>query len=66
MAYCVVPGGSILIIGSAAGVAAMSVEKIEFVWYMMRFSLMAIGGYLAGAEVCIAQYQLFGLAPSIR
>lgn len=55
LAYCAGTGGSILIIGSAAGVAAMSIEKIEFLWYMKRFSLLAIGGYLAGAFVYIAQ-----------
>jgi len=60
MAYCAGTGGSILIIGSAAGVAAMSIEKIEFIWYMKRFSLLAIGGYVAGALVYIAQYQLIG------
>jgi Na+/H+ antiporter NhaD/arsenite permease-like protein len=60
MAYCAGTGGSILIIGSAAGVAAMSIEKIEFIWYMKRFSLLATGGYLAGALVYIAQYQLLG------
>lgn len=60
LAYCAGTGGSILIIGSAAGVAAMSIEKIEFIWYMKRFSLLAIGGYLAGALVYIMQYQLFG------
>jgi len=58
MAYCAGTGGSILIIGSAAGVAAMSIEKIEFIWYMRRFSLLAIGGYVAGALVYIAQYQV--------
>jgi Na+/H+ antiporter NhaD/arsenite permease-like protein len=60
MAYCAGTGGSILIIGSAAGVAAMSIEKIEFVWYMKRFSLLAIGGYLAGALVYVLQARLFG------
>ena len=60
LAYCAGTGGSILIIGSAAGVAAMGIEKIDFIWYMKRFSLLAIGGYLAGALVYIAQYQLVG------
>ncbi len=55
MAYCAGTGGSILIIGSAAGVAAMSIEKIEFFWYLRRFSLLALFGYLAGAAVYIAQ-----------
>jgi len=60
LAYCAGTGGSILIIGSAAGVAAMGIERIDFIWYMKRFSLLAIGGYLAGALVYIAQYQLVG------
>jgi len=60
MAYCTGTGGSILIIGSAAGVAAMSIEKIEFVWYLKRFSLLAISGYVAGALVYIAQFRLTG------
>ena len=60
LAYCAGTGGSILIIGSAAGVAAMGIEKIDFIWYMKRFSLLAIGGYLAGALVYIGQYQFFG------
>ena len=60
LAYCAGTGGSILIIGSAAGVAAMGIEKIDFIWYMKRFSLLAIGGYLAGALVYIAQHQLIG------
>ena len=55
MAYCAGTGGSILIIGSAAGVAAMSIERIEFFWYLRKFSLLALLGYLAGAAVYIAQ-----------
>jgi NhaD family Na+/H+ antiporter len=49
IAYCAGTGGSILIIGSAAGVAVMGMEKIEFFWYMKRVSLMALLGYFAGA-----------------
>lgn len=48
LAYCAGTGGSILIIGSAAGVAAMGIEKISFVWYLKRISLAAFAGYLAG------------------
>ena len=55
MAYCAGTGGSILIIGSAAGVAAMSIEKIAFFWYLRRFSLLALFGYFAGGAVYIAQ-----------
>jgi Na+/H+ antiporter NhaD/arsenite permease-like protein len=49
LAYAAGTGGSILIIGSAAGVAAMSIEKIEFFWYVRRISLLALIGYIAGA-----------------
>ena len=51
LAYCAGTGGSVLIIGSAAGVAAMGLEKIDFVWYLKRISLLALIGYLAGAAV---------------
>ena len=59
MAYCAGTGGSILIIGSAAGVAAMGLEKIQFFWYVKKISGLALVGYLAGALVYIAQQQLF-------
>lgn len=55
LAYCAGTGGSILIIGSAAGVAAMGMEKIDFIWYMKRISLLALLGYLAGAGVYYLQ-----------
>lgn len=58
MAYCAGTGGSILIIGSAAGVAAMGLEKIDFLWYMKKISGLALVGYFAGAALYIAQYQL--------
>ena len=51
LAYCAGTGGSILIIGSAAGVAAMGMEKIDFMWYARRVSLLALSGYAAGAIV---------------
>ncbi|MDM8160525.1 sodium:proton antiporter NhaD [Labilibaculum sp. K2S] len=51
LAYCAGTGGSILIIGSAAGVAAMGMEKIDFIWYLKKISLLALAGYLAGAGV---------------
>jgi Na+/H+ antiporter NhaD/arsenite permease-like protein len=51
LAYCAGTGGSILIIGSAAGVAAMGIEKIDFIWYMKKISLIALLGYFAGAIV---------------
>ena len=56
MAYGAGTGGSILIIGSAAGVAAMGLEKIDFFWYIKKISGLALIGYLAGAVVYIAQY----------
>jgi len=49
MAYCAGTGGSILIIGSAAGVAAMGMEKIDFIWYLKKIAWLAIIGYTAGA-----------------
>jgi hypothetical protein len=47
-----------LIIGSAAGVAAMGLEKIDFIWYLKKISLLALIGYLAGAGAYILQVQL--------
>jgi Na+/H+ antiporter NhaD/arsenite permease-like protein len=58
LAYCTGTGGSVLIIGSAAGVAAMGMEKINFFWYLKKFSLLALAGYLAGAGVFILQHYL--------
>jgi Na+/H+ antiporter NhaD/arsenite permease-like protein len=58
IAYCAGTGGSILIIGSAAGVAAMGLENIHFFWYVRRISALALLGYLAGALAYIVQYQL--------
>ena len=57
MAYCAGTGGSILIIGSAAGVAAMGLEKIDFLWYMKKISLLALLGYFGGAIFYIFEYQ---------
>ena len=57
LAYCAGTGGSILIIGSAAGVAAMGMEKIDFIWYLKRISLLALLGYVAGAAVYYLQAQ---------
>jgi Na+/H+ antiporter NhaD/arsenite permease-like protein len=53
LAYCAGTGGSALIIGSAAGVAVMGMERIDFIWYLKRMSLFAIAGYLAGAAYYI-------------
>ncbi|MCF8186955.1 MAG: sodium:proton antiporter NhaD [Sulfuritalea sp.] len=49
LAYAAGTGGSILIIGSAAGVIAMGMEKIEFFWYVRKISLLAFVAYLSGA-----------------
>lgn len=54
LAYCAGTGGSLLIIGSAAGVAVMGMEKIDFIWYLKRITLLALAGYIAGALVFIA------------
>jgi Na+/H+ antiporter NhaD/arsenite permease-like protein len=53
LAYASGTGGSILIIGSAAGVAAMGIEKITFFWYFKRISLLALLGYFSGALIYI-------------
>ncbi len=55
LAYCAGTGGSILIIGSAAGVAAMGLEKIDFMWYLKKVSVIALAGYLAGAAIFYLQ-----------
>lgn len=59
LAFCAGTGGSILIIGSAAGVAAMGMEKIDFFWYVKKISWLALLGYFAGAFVYIAVEALF-------
>ncbi len=59
LAYCTGTGGSALIIGSAAGVAAMGIEKIDFMWYLKRISWLALIGYFAGAVVYILQEKFF-------
>ena len=56
LAYCAGTGGSALIIGSAAGVAVMGLERIDFVWYLKKISLLAILGYFAGAGVYLLMY----------
>lgn len=53
LAYCSGTGGSILIIGSAAGVAAMGIENISFFWYLKNISIAALLGYFAGAATCV-------------
>ncbi len=53
LAYCAGTGGSILIIGSAAGIAVMGMEKIDFIWYLKHISIWALLGYFAGGGVFI-------------
>ncbi len=60
LAFCAGTGGSILIIGSAAGVVAMGFEKINFMWYLRNFSLMALSGYIAGVAVFILEMLVTG------
>ena len=55
LAYCAGTGGSILIIGSAAGVVVMGLERITFGWYLCRFSWLAIAGYLSGLGIYYLQ-----------
>ncbi|MDH5597697.1 MAG: sodium:proton antiporter NhaD, partial [Cyclobacteriaceae bacterium] len=50
-AYCAGTGGSLLIIGSASGVAVMGMAKINFIWYLKKISLLALLGYLSGAAM---------------
>lgn len=59
LAYCAGTGGSMLIIGSAAGVAAMGIEKIEFFWYLRKIAWLALVGYVAGIIVFLIQQKIF-------
>jgi Na+/H+ antiporter NhaD/arsenite permease-like protein len=54
LAYCAGTGGSILIIGSAAGIAVMGIQRITFGWYVRKFSIPALLGYAAGALAYLA------------
>jgi NhaD family Na+/H+ antiporter len=60
LAYATGTGGSALIIGSAAGVAAMGIEKIDFMWYLKKISWLALMGYFSGALIYILQEKLVG------
>lgn len=59
LAYCAGVGGSMLIVGSAAGVVVMGLEKITFGWYMKRISWVVFAGYLAGILVYWVERMLF-------
>jgi len=60
LAYCTGTGGSALIIGSAAGVAAMGLGNINFFWYLKKISWLALAGFLSGAAVYILQDLILG------
>ncbi|HRK52341.1 MAG TPA: sodium:proton antiporter NhaD [Cyclobacteriaceae bacterium] len=61
LAYCAGTGGSVLIIGSAAGVAVMGMEKIDFIWYLKKISVLALLGYFAGAAAYLMLYPYFAV-----
>jgi Na+/H+ antiporter NhaD/arsenite permease-like protein len=60
IAYAAGTGGSMLIIGSAAGVAAMGMERIDFIWYLRKIAWLAFIGFLAGAGTFLLMFELFG------
>jgi len=60
IAYAAGTGGSMLIIGSAAGVAAMGMEKIDFIWYLKKITWLAAIGFLAGGLVFLGMYSIWG------
>ena len=59
IAYAAGTGGSMLIIGSAAGVAAMGMERIDFIWYFKKISWLAFLGFIAGAVIFLGMEYLF-------
>jgi Na+/H+ antiporter NhaD/arsenite permease-like protein len=65
LAYCAGTGGSILIIGSAAGVAVMGMEKIDFIWYLKKISLLAMLGYFAGAIIYLLIHPFLAVHPPV-
>lgn len=71
IALCAGTGGSILVIGSASGVALMGLEKVDFLWYLKNVSLGATVGYFAGIAAYLAQYAVMnggllqGLLPQV-
>ena len=67
LAYCAGTGGSLLIIGSAAGVAIMGMEKIDFIWYLKKITPLAFAGYIAGFLVFLAMdILIFEKVPALR
>lgn len=61
LTYCAGMGGSLLIIGSAAGVVAMGLEKINFMWYFKKITLLAFVGYIVGIAIIFLEHSLIGL-----
>jgi Na+/H+ antiporter NhaD/arsenite permease-like protein len=61
IAYAAGTGGSMLIIGSAAGVAAMGMERIDFIWYLKKITWLAAIGFVAGGAVFVLMYNMFGV-----
>ena len=61
IAYSAGTGGSMLIIGSAAGVAAMGMEKIDFIWYFKKITWLALVGFAAGAAVFLLIENVFNV-----
>lgn len=59
LAYCAGTGGSILIIGSAAGVAIMGIAKLDFIWYLKKISLLAFLGFLGGVATYYLIHEAF-------
>jgi Na+/H+ antiporter NhaD/arsenite permease-like protein len=59
IAFSAGTGGSMLIIGSAAGVAAMGMERIDFIWYFKKIAWLAFIGFAAGAAVFLAIESIF-------
>ena len=59
IAFCAGTGGSLLVIGSAAGVALMGIEKVDFMWYAKRITASAFAGYIIGIGAYLLQAQVF-------
>ena len=66
LSYCAGTGGSLLIIGSAAGVAVMGMEKIDFVWYLKKITPYALLGYLAGAGIYVLMDKFIFAADAVE
>jgi Na+/H+ antiporter NhaD/arsenite permease-like protein len=60
LAFTLGTGGSVLIVGSAAGVVVMGMEKINFLWYLKKVSLPALVGYFAGVGAYLVIYRIIG------